>query len=155
MSVVAGRVSAEWSETASEGAAFHFNLVVGFAIGVCTRVILCCAQRGECSRDYRSCIAAQVTAGRFQAHLSTFQSLSLELRGRVIPEPWPIPPVRTPLEMEAGFLDSDVQELFGAEELAGDELTSDPQLHWATQTESPSVVRLFALNCCATPLTAA
>ena len=56
--------------------------------------------------------------------------------------------------MEAGFLDSDVQELFGAEELAGDELTSDPQLHWAAQTESPSVLRLFALNCCATPLTA-
>ena len=48
--------------------------------------------------------------------------------------------------MEAGFLDSDVQELFGAEELAGDELTSDPQLHWAAQTESPSVLRLFALK---------
>ena len=28
----------------------------------------------------------------------------------MIPEPWPIPPVRSPLEMEAGFLDSDVQE---------------------------------------------
>ena len=27
------------------------------------------------------------------------------------PEPWPIPPVRTPLEMEASLLDSDVQEL--------------------------------------------
>ena len=47
----------------------------------------------------------------------------MELRGRVIPEPWPIPPVRTPREMEASLLDSDVQELLGAEELAGDELT--------------------------------
>ena len=28
----------------------------------------------------------------------------------MIPEPWPIPPVRSPLEMEAGFLNSDVQK---------------------------------------------
>ena len=31
----------QWSETASEGAAFLFNLVVGFAVGVCTCVTLC------------------------------------------------------------------------------------------------------------------
>ena len=35
----------QWSETASEGAAFLFNLVVGFAIGVCTCVTLCCTHR--------------------------------------------------------------------------------------------------------------
>ena len=52
----------------------------------------------------------------------------MELRGRVIPEPWPIPPVRTPLEMEASLLDSDVQELLGTKELAGEELTSNPKL---------------------------
>ena len=34
----------QWSETAGEGAAFLFNLVVGFVIGVCTCVSLCCAQ---------------------------------------------------------------------------------------------------------------
>ena len=53
VSVIAGRVSGEpnasqsqWSETASEGAALLFNLVVGFAVEVCTQVTLCCAQRG-------------------------------------------------------------------------------------------------------------
>ena len=39
--------------------------------------------------------------------------------------------------------------------MAGDELTSGLQLQWATQTEFPSVVRLFEFNCCAIPLTAA
>ena len=66
-----------------------------------------------------------------------------------------VPPVRTPLEIEASLLDSDVQGLLGTEELAGDETTSGPQLQWATNTEFPSVVRLFELNCCAIPLTAA
>ena len=56
--------------------------------------------------------------------------------------------LRTLLEMEASLLDSDVQELLGREELAGYELTSNPQLQWATQTEFPSVVRLFGVNCC-------
>ena len=46
----------------------------------------------------------------------------MELRGCVVPGPWPIPPVRIPLEIEASMLDSDVQEL-GTEELAGDEPT--------------------------------
>ena len=32
---------------------------------------------------------------------------------------------------------------------------SGPQLQWAIQTEFPNVVRLFELNCCAIPLTAA
>ena len=60
---VAGRVFGEsqWSETASEGAAFLFNLAVGFVIGVCTCVTLCCAQRGGFSRDYCGCRAAQVS----------------------------------------------------------------------------------------------
>ena len=61
-----------------------------------------------------------------QAHSSNFENLRMELRGRVIPEPWPIPPVRTPLEMEASLLDSDVQELLGTKELAGEGLTSNP-----------------------------
>ena len=61
------------------------------------------------SGNYRSCRPAQIVVS------------------------WPIPPVRTPLEMEASLLDSDVlQELLGAEELAGDELTSNPQLQGAT-----------------------
>ena len=53
------------------------------------------------------------------------------------------------------WLDSDMQELLGTEELAGDESMSGPQLQWATETEFPSVVRLVELNCCAIPLTAA
>ena len=77
------------------------------------------------------------------------------MRGRMIPEPWPMSPVRPPHEMEASLLDSDVQELFGPEELARDEVTSDLQLQWATQTEFPSVVRLFSLKSCAIALTAA
>ena len=56
--------------------------------------------------------------------------------------------------MEASLLDSDVQELLGTEEVAGDELTSSPQLQWAAQAEFSSVVRLFELNCCAIPLAA-
>ena len=91
---------------ASEGAAFLFNLVVGFAIGVCTCVTLCCAQRG-------SSLEIIVAADQL----------------RSLP----------------GFR---VQELLGTVELAGNELMSGPQLQWA-------VVRLFELNCCAIPLTAA
>ena len=41
----------------------------------------------------------------------------MELRGREVPGPWPVPPVRTPLEIEASF-DSDVQGPLGTEELA-------------------------------------
>ena len=78
----------------------------------------------------------------------------MELRGRAVP-PWPIPPARTPLEIEASLLESDVQVLFGAEEFAGDEPVNGPQFQWATHTEFPSVVRLFELNCCSIPLTAA
>ena len=55
--------------------------------------------------------------------------------------------------MEASLLDSDVQGLLGTEGLAGNELTSNPQLQRGTQTEFPSVVRFFELNCCAIPLT--
>ena len=42
------------------------------------------------SRDYRSC-RAQMVATRLQATSSTFEKLSVELRGHVIPEPRPIP----------------------------------------------------------------
>ena len=52
------------------------------------------------------------------------------------------------------MLDSDVQKLLGTEELVGDELTSSPQLQWASKTKFPSVVRLFGLNCCAIPVKA-
>ena len=90
---------------------------------------------------------------RFQAYSLTIESLSMELRGRVIPKPWPLPLVRTSLEMEAGLLDSDVQELLGAKELTGDELGSGLQLQWATQAEFPIVVKSLELNCCAIPLT--
>ena len=49
-------------------------------------------------------------------------------RGRAVSEPWPIPPVRTSLEMEARLLDSNVQELLGTEDLGAYGLTSDMQL---------------------------
>ena len=70
-----------------------------------------------------------------------------------MPEPWPIPPIRAPLEMEAGLLDSDVQEPLGTEELDGDEVTGNLQLQWGTQTEFPSAVRLFELTRHGIPLT--
>ena len=35
----------QWSETACEGADFLFNLIVGFAVGVCTCVIRDCTHR--------------------------------------------------------------------------------------------------------------
>ena len=47
-------------------------------------------------------------------------NLDMELRGRELPGPWPIPPVRTPLEIQASLLDSDVHWLCGTEELSGD-----------------------------------
>ena len=53
------------------------------------------------------------------------------------------------------MLDSDVQGLFGTEELAGDEPISSFQRQWAYHTEFPSVVKLFELNCCSIPVTAA
>ena len=43
----------------------------------------------------------------------------------MIPEPWALPPIRAPLEMEASLFDSDVQGLLGTEELVGNELTSN------------------------------
>ena len=41
-----------------------------------------------------------------------------------------VPFIRVPLELEAAFLDSGVQELLRTEELAGNKLTSNPQLQW-------------------------
>ena len=67
---------------------------------------------------------------------------------------YPLLLVRTALEMEAGLLDSQVQEVLGAEEVTGRGLASGLQLQWAAQDEIPNV-RLFELDCCAIPLTAA
>ena len=147
MSVVASRVSVESQAPAKS---------VISDCQCCFLLLPCCGLRDRCVyvRDSAvpsvgflerksSCRAAQVAASRFQAHSSTVESLSVELRDRVIPEPWPIPPVRTSLEMEAGSLGSGVQELLGAEELTGDGLSSGLQLQWAIQTEFPNVMRLF------------
>ena len=41
-----------------------------------------------------------------------------------------MPFIRVPLELEAAFLDSGVQGLLRTEELAGNKLTSNPQLQW-------------------------
>ena len=59
--------------------------------------------------------AEQVVARRFQAHPSITENLRMELRGRVTPEPWPRPPVRTPLEMAAGLLDSEAPRSRGSD----------------------------------------
>ena len=104
--MVAGRVSAgetsasqsQWSETAREVIAFHFNPVLGFAVGVCTCVTLCCTHLFNFLRDYRSWRAAQIVARRFQAHSSTFEKLSVELLGHVILEPRPTPCIRVTLK---------------------------------------------------------
>ena len=147
-------LQSQWSETASEGAAFLFNLVVGFAIGVCTCVTLFAVLNvGVLGR----LSLLQSSSDRCQAHPSTFENLSMELRGRVVPEPWPLPPVRTPLEVEASLLDSDVQELLGTKELIGwgrmDERSAASMGH--SDRISECLVRLFKLICCAIPLTAA
>ena len=69
----------------------------------------------------------------------------MELRDGAV-SPWPIPPARTLLGIEASLLVSDVQELFDTMELAGHEAVSGPQLQWATHTEFPSVLKLLELN---------
>ena len=68
----------------------------------------------------------------------------------MIPEPWPLLLVRIALEIEVGLLNSEVQEIFGAE-------GSDWRraCEWPGQAEFPKVVRLFELDCCSIPLTAA
>ena len=73
----------------------------------------------------------------------------------MIPKPWPIPPVRTPPARNGGkFARFRCARPPRNRGIARDELTGSPQLQWATQTEVPSVARLFELNCCAIPLTA-
>ena len=106
---------------------------------------LCCAQR----RDSRIVAAEQILS------LPEGQSMRMGSRSRAPPEPWPLPPVRTGLETEARLLNSEVQDIFGAEEVMGDELASGLQLQWAAQAEFPNVVRLFELYYCAIPLTSA
>ena len=51
--------------------------------------------------------------------------------------------------IEASLLDSDVQELLGTEELAGDEPARGPQHHLATRAAFLSIVRWLDINCCA------
>ena len=87
-------------------------------------------------------------------HCQTIFGLSMELRSRAIPEPWPLPPVHSSFEMEASLLDSGVQELLEPEDVGACGLTSDALLQWATLTEFRCVVGLFELNCWAVPLTA-
>ena len=72
----------------------------------------------------------------------------------MIPEPWPIPPVRTPLGMEASLLGSDVQELFRTEGFGS--LRTDVQYAVSTAclTEFLCVVGLFELNFLALPVAA-
>ena len=78
----------------------------------------------------------------------------MELRDRAV-SPWPLPPARTPLEVEANLLDADVQDLLGTEESSGDEPPGGSQLQRATHTELPTIVKLHKLNCCVIPVTAA
>ena len=60
-----------------------------------------------------------------------------------MPDPYRIPPVRTPLEMEASLLDSDVQGPLGTEELVGDEPTGGPQLQWVSECREVTRAQLF------------
>ena len=83
-----------------------------------------------------------------------FVRLSMDLRSRAIPEPWPLPPVHSSLELEASLLDLGVQELIEPEDVSTYGLTSDALLQWAALTEFPCVVGVFELNCWAVPLTA-
>ena len=55
---------------------------------------------------------------------------------RAIPELWPIPPVRISLEIEARLLNSNVQGLFGTEDLGASVLTNDMQFQLAAQRVS-------------------
>ena len=100
------------------GQSYLKTLTVGFTIGVVSRKIL------VASEQLRS-----LPEG-FQAPSSAFGNLQVELRGREVPGPRPMPPVRTPLEIEASLLDSDVQGLLGTDELDGEEPISGPQLQW-------------------------
>ena len=111
----------QWSEKVSPSS----SILPWDSLEVCTCVTLCCTHR-SISREIIA--AAQIVARRFQAHSSTFEKLSVELRGHVLPEIRPMPSIRVPLELEAGLLDSGVQELLGTEELAGNELRSSPLL---------------------------
>ena len=77
----------------------------------------------------------------------------MKLRSRAIPEPLPLPPVLSSLELEASLFDSGVQELFEPKDVGGLR-TGDALLQWPALTEFPGVVGLFELNCTAVPLPA-
>ena len=70
----------------------------------------CCGLRdwGVYVRDSLLCPACRFSRDCCSSRAA---QVSMKLRGRVIPEPWPVPPAL------AGLLDSDLQELLAAEEL--------------------------------------
>ena len=140
------------SETACEDADFLFNLVAGFAIGVCNCVIPDCTHH-LVSRGIIK-VAEQVRSlpDDFWVvrRLSEFEHGIAKSRA----EPWPLPPAHSSLELEASLLDSGMQELLEPEAVGGYGLTSDALLQWAALTEFPCVVGLFDLNCWAVPLKA-
>ena len=103
----------QWAETSTKGGIYLYNLTVGFVVGVCTCATLHCIQRGV-SREILVAeqLRSQVNATRFQAHSSTVENLKMELRNRAV-SPWSLPLARTPLEIKASLLDSDVQDFLG------------------------------------------
>ena len=61
---------------------------------------------------FREIIVAQIFARRRQAHSSTFEKLSMELRGHAIPEPRSTPSIRVPLSLrQVCSIQVDCQEL--------------------------------------------
>ena len=118
--------------SASEGAAFLFDLAVGFVAWACTCLTLCGAHRGLKSLLLQSSFDhCQRASGSFD----NLWGLSMGSRGCAIPEPWPQPLVHTALEIETGL--PEVQEILGAEEVTRDEMASGLQLQWAGQAEFP------------------
>ena len=129
---VCGEPSA-WSETDCD---FLFNLVVGFSIFIgCTHCLF--------PREFAAA-AEQIKPlpDKFFGSFVHLESLSMKLRGRAIPEPWPMTPVHSSLEMEASLLDSGVQEFLATEDSGAYGLTSNTLLQEVTLT----VVGLFELN---------
>ena len=111
-----------------EGCVFLYNLIKRIVIDVCTCVTLYCTHWGDLSRDSRNCRIAQIVVGRLQTHSSAFENMNTELQGREVSGPWPIPIVRSPLESETSLVNPEMQGLLGTAELAGDEMTSGPQV---------------------------
>ena len=73
-----------WEANASQSqwSKILLNPAVGFAVGACSCVTLCCAHRFNFSRYYRGCRGAQIVARRYPAHSSTCK-LSVEIVSEV------------------------------------------------------------------------